>query len=87
MANIKQQKKRVLQDKNRRLRNMDVKSRMKTCMKQALTAISAGNKDEVGKVLPVALSAIDRAASKGVIHANSAARKKSSLMTRASALQ
>ena len=86
MANIKQQKKRISQDRARRLRNMDVKSRMRTYMKRAMTALSSGNKDEVAKVLPEALSAIDRAASKGVIHANSAARKKSSLMTRASAL-
>jgi small subunit ribosomal protein S20 len=81
MANIKQQKKRIGQDAKRRLRNLSVKTRMKTMVKKAdaaLTADPANAKPAVNE----ALSAIDKAASKGVIHPNSAARKKSSLMHR-----
>jgi len=58
---------------------MSVRSRMKTFMKKAMAAIEAKDTEAVQKALPAALSEIDRAASKGVIHRNSAARKKSSL--------
>jgi small subunit ribosomal protein S20 len=78
MANIKSQKKRILTNEKARQRNMAVRSRMKTLMKKAQSAMAAkeaGAKD----ALREALSAIDRAASKGVIHKNAAARKKSEL--------
>ena len=79
MANIKSQKKRIITNEKRRQRNVAVRSRMKTVIKQAMTAIEA--KDEAAKktALPAAISAIDRAESKGVIHANSAGRKKAML--------
>ena len=86
MANIKSQKKRNLTSEICRQRNASVRSRMKTVMKQALTAIEEKDKDAVAKTLPVAISAIDRAAQKGVIHRNSAARKKSELQSHAAAL-
>ncbi len=86
MANIKSSKKDILRNEIRRRRNMAVKSRMKTFVKRAMDAIEAKNADEVKASLPAALSEIDRAASKGVIHANSAARKKSALQRRAASL-
>ncbi len=86
MANIKSQKKRNKQSEKQRVRNMAVRSRMRTMIKYAMTAIEAKDQDQVRQALPQALSAIDRAASKGVIHRNSAARKKSSLQHRAAAL-
>ena len=86
MANIKSQKKRILTNEVRRQRNIAVRSRMKTEMKQALSAIEAKDKDAIAKTLPTALSAIDRAAQKGVIHRNAAARKKSELQHHAAAV-
>lgn len=83
MANIKQQKKRVRTNEARRVQNMEVRSRMRTLMKQALQAIDAKDADGVARTVPSALQAIDRAAKKGVIHQNSAARKKSTLQHRA----
>lgn len=87
MANIKSSKKRAITNEERRKRNIAVKSRLKTYMKQALTALEAKDAAAVKAVLPQALSEIDRAASKGVIHPNSAARKKSTLQRQAAALQ
>ena len=86
MANIKSQKKRILTNEKSRQRNMAVRSKMKTMIKRTLSAIEAKDAEKVKATLREALSSIDRAASKGVIHANNAARKKSSLQHRAAAL-
>jgi len=86
MANIKSAKKRAVSNELRRQRNIAIKSRLRTSMKEALTAIDAKDAEKVKKTLTEALSEIDRAAAKGVIHANSAARKKSHLQRRAHAL-
>ena len=86
MAKIKSQKKRILTNEVRRQRNIAVKSRLRTYLKQAMTAIEEKDMEAVKAVLPHAVSEIDRAASKGVIHANSAARKKSMLQRRVAAL-
>ena len=85
MAIIKSQKKRIKQDAKRRLRNMAVKTRVKNATKQALAAIDAKDDAEIKKTMPAAISAIDKAATKGVIHRNSAARKKSMLAHRSAA--
>jgi small subunit ribosomal protein S20 len=87
MAKIKSAKKRVITNEKRRQRNLAVKSRLRTYMGQALAAIEAKDKEKVKAVLSQALSEIDRAASKGVLHPNSAARKKSTLQRQAAALQ
>jgi small subunit ribosomal protein S20 len=79
MAHTKSAKKRILQNERDRLRNMAVKSRMKTYIKKAMDAIEAKDEEAIKTIVPQTLSEIDRAASKGVIHANSAARKKSML--------
>ena len=85
MANIKSSKKDIIRSEKRRQRNVDVKSRVKTYVKQAIDAIESKDPEKVQPALRRAVSEIDRAASKGVIHKNSAARKKSTLERRAAA--
>jgi len=87
MANIKSARKRIRINEQDRLRNKAVKSRVRTHLKQAIQALESQDKAQVDLALPKALSEIDRAASKGVIHGNNAARKKSMLQRRASELQ
>jgi small subunit ribosomal protein S20 len=83
MPNTKTAKARDLSNERDRQRNMAVKSKMKTSIKAAAAAIDAKNAEEIKKTLLVALADIDRAATKGVIHANAAARRKSTLQRRA----
>jgi small subunit ribosomal protein S20 len=85
MANIKQQKKRNRKNEEQRQRNMTIRSRMRTYLKNADSAIEAKDPEKIKSTLQEALSQVDRAATKGVIHRNSAARKKSSLERRAAA--
>lgn len=87
MANIKSQKKRVVTNELRRQRNIAVKSRLRTYFKNALTAIESKDLEQIKEVLPVALSEIDKAVTKGVIHKNTAARKKSQLQRNVAAIQ
>ena len=83
MPNIKSQKKRVITNEKRRQRNVAVKSRLKTNIKSTMEAIEGKDADKVKAILPATISDIDRAASKGVIHPNTAARKKSFLQRQA----
>ena len=76
MANIKSQKKRILTNAKRAERNKAVKSELKTRVKSALNA--AGT-DESAEALRLAMKRLDKAAAKGVIHPNQAARRKSRL--------
>lgn len=78
MANIKSQEKRIRTNELARQRNVAVRSKMKTFVKSAEQAIADGGADSAA-VVTKAISEIDRAAAKGVIHKNSAARKKASL--------
>jgi small subunit ribosomal protein S20 len=87
MANIRSQKKRVVTNEVQRQRNVAVKSRLRTYFKNALDAIEAKDAEKVKELLPVALKEIDKAASKGVIHKNTAARKKSVLQRQMQSLQ
>ena len=87
MAHTKSVKKTLRQLTRRRARNVAVRSRMKTLVKHAAAAMEAKDMDRLKGALPAALSEIDRAAQKGVIHKNTAARKKSALQQRAAALQ
>lgn len=87
MANIKSAKKRIITNEKNRLRNAGVKSRMKTYIKRAASAIEAKDVALVQQVLPETLSEIDRAASKGVIHKRTAGRKKSTLQRLAAGLK
>lgn len=74
MPNIKSQKDRVVQSKKEAAHNKAIKSNQKTVVKKADAAISAGAADMNDKV-KIAASAIDKAASKGVLHKNTASRK------------
>jgi small subunit ribosomal protein S20 len=79
VANIKSQIKRNRQNEKRRLRNKAVRSEMKTRTKRAEEAATAGA-DDVEELTRRAVQRIDKAAEKGVIHKNQAARRKSRLM-------
>ncbi len=82
MPNIKSQKDRVAQAAKENLRNRMVKSNLKTVVKKADAAIAANADDKDAAVL-AAVSAIDKAKSKGVLHKNTAARKISRMAKRA----
>jgi small subunit ribosomal protein S20 len=86
MANHKSALKKIRQNEVRRLRNKAYKTRVKNVVKAVETAIDDHNKDAAEKALYNAVSVIDRVASKGVIHKNTAARKKSRLTKRVNAL-
>jgi len=83
MANIRSQIKRNAQNEKRRLRNRATRSELRTRVKLALAApVGDESSDEA---LRLAVRRIDKAAAKGVIHPNAAARKKSRLMRRVAA--
>ncbi|WP_313558173.1 30S ribosomal protein S20 [Miniimonas arenae] len=79
MANIKSQIKRNKTNEKARLRNKSVKSELKTHVRKTREAIAAGDKEKADEALRVATRKLDKAVSKGVIHANQAANRKSSL--------
>ena len=72
----KQAKKRVTQDERRRAANKVISTRMKSSVKKVLQASTA---DEAMQALPDAVRRVDKAAKKGILHGNAAARKKSRL--------
>lgn len=82
MANTASAIKRVRQEAKRRARNRAVKTRMRTFVKRAQLAIEAGDMAQASEAVRAAVREIDKAAQKGVIHANQAARRKSRLMQR-----
>ena len=81
MPNIKSAKKRVLVSQANAERNKAFRSALKTSIKKANAAIDA-KAPEAAETVKVAVSKIDQAAGKGIIHKNNAARKKSALVTR-----
>jgi small subunit ribosomal protein S20 len=81
VANIKSQIKRNRQNEKRRVRNKGVRSELKTRVKRAADTAEQGG-DESVEALRLAVKRLDKAASKGVIHKNQAARRKSRLMKR-----
>ncbi|MBZ5736701.1 30S ribosomal protein S20 [Nocardioides mangrovi] len=86
MANIKSQIKRNKQNEKRHERNKSVKSELKTAVRKFNEAAEAGNKDEAVKLGQTAARKLDKAASKGVIHKNQAANRKSSISKKSAAL-
>ncbi len=80
MANIKSQIKRNRQNEKRRLRNRVFVGRARTFVKKARQAIDTGEVENARQATLEAISMLDRAAEKGVIHKNNAARRKSRLM-------
>ena len=79
MANIKSAKKRILVTETKTARNKAIKSRVKTYVKEVETAVAENNKEAASAALLEAISEINKAASKGVYHKNTAARKVSRL--------
>jgi len=79
MANIKSQIKRDRQNQRRHERNKAVRSEVKTRTKSALSAAESGAEDAAER-LRLAVKRIDKAAAKGIIHPNQAARRKSRLV-------
>lgn len=83
MANIKSQIKRMRQNEKRRLRNRMIRGQARAALKRALEAIESGQITD--ELIRQAVSALDKAAEKGVLHKNNVARRKSRLMKRLAA--
>ena len=79
MANIKSKVKRIHTNELARLRNQSVKSSLRTAVRSFREAAEAGDKTKAGELLESTSRKLDQAASKGVIHKNQAANKKSAL--------
>ena len=79
MANIKSQIKRIKTNEKARLRNKSVRSSFKTAIRRFRDALSAGDSKTIATELQTASRELDIAVSKGVIHANQAANKKSAM--------
>ncbi len=79
MANIKSQIKRIRTNEVARQRNKAVKSELKTYVRRVREAVTAGDKDTAATALKEASRKLDKAVSKGVIHRNQAANRKSKL--------
>ncbi len=80
MANIKSQIKRNRQNEKRRLRNRAFRGASRAAVNKARTALETGKAEESKAAVLQAISAIDTAAERGVIHKNNASRRKSRLM-------
>ncbi|MEU1373191.1 30S ribosomal protein S20 [Streptomyces triculaminicus] len=87
MANIKSQMKRIKTNEKARLRNKAVKSSVKTAVRAAREAIVAGDAVKATAAVAFAGKKLDKAASKGVLHKNAAANKKSALAKQVAALK
>ena len=82
MANIKSQIKRNRQNEKRRLNNRAVRGKARAALGKARTAITTGQAEEAQESVLMAISALDKASQKGVLHKNNVARRKSRLMKR-----
>ena len=87
MANIKSQQKRNRTNERARLRNKSVKSSLRTAVRAFRDAADTGDKEKAAELLLSTNRKLDKAASKGVIHKNQAANKKSGLMKRIATLR
>jgi small subunit ribosomal protein S20 len=87
VANIKSQIKRNRQNEKRHQRNKAAKSALRTYVRKFREAADAGNVDEATEALRVACRQLDKAASKGVIHKNQAANRKSAIAKRLADMQ
>ena len=86
MANIKSQIKRNRQNEKARLRNKSVKSSLKTAIRKFHEAAEAGDAEKAAVLMRDAARKLDKAASKGVIHKNQAANRKSSIAKKLASL-
>jgi small subunit ribosomal protein S20 len=80
LANIKSQIKRNRQNEKRRVHNRVYRGKARTLVAKAIGAVDAGDEKTSAEAVQMAISALDKAAEKGVIHRNNAARRKSRLM-------
>ena len=86
MANIKSQKKRVLTNAKATARNKSVKSALRTHVRKFNEAVAEGDTAKAQDLAKTATRALDKAVTKGVIHKNQAANRKSAIATKAAAL-
>ena len=86
MANIKSQIKRIGTNRKAAERNKAVKSELKTAIRAAREAVAAGDKVKAAAAVALAGKKLDKAVSKGVLHKNQAANRKSAIAKKASAL-
>ena len=84
MPNIKSAKKRVKVAEKKTLQNKIVKTNLKTVLKKANSAIEAKS-DDKAEAVKIAVKKLDMAVTKGILHKNNAARKKSQLVKKANA--
>ena len=82
MANTKSAKKRIRQNSRRRVRNAKIRTRARSSVRGARQAVEGTNPAAGEAAVKAAIQELDRAASKGVIHRNNAARRKSRLQKR-----
>jgi small subunit ribosomal protein S20 len=87
LANIKSQIKRNRQNKKRRIHNRVFRGSARTAIRNANVVIESGEMEEARAATLVAIKALDKAAAKGVIHKNNAARRKSRLMAQLNGME
>lgn len=87
MANIKSQKKRIKTNEKARIRNRAVRSELKTAVKGVRSAVEAGDATLAKTAAEKACRLLDKAASKGIIHKNQAAKRKSGVAKLANTVQ
>ncbi|MDM7891560.1 30S ribosomal protein S20 [Curtobacterium caseinilyticum] len=86
MANIKSQMKRIKTNLKAQERNKAYRSELKTVIRRTNEAVASGDKDKATTALALASKKLDKAVSKGVIHKNQAANRKSAIAKKVSAL-
>lgn len=86
MANLKSSKKRAITNEKRRERNTAIKSELKTVLRKVSKAVDAGDTEAAEQALSAANRKLDKAVSKGAIHRNQAANRKSSAAARVNAM-
>jgi small subunit ribosomal protein S20 len=82
LANTKSALKRIRSSERKKARNKPIRTALKTYVRSAAAQISAGVTEDSAEAVVRAISALDKAAGKGIIHPNQAARRKSRLMTK-----
>lgn len=87
MANLKSSKKRAITNEKSRERNTAIKSEAKTLLRKVTKAVEAGDKAAAEKALVAASRKLDKAVSKGAIHRNNAANRKSGVAARVNAME
>ena len=86
MANIKSQMKRIKTNEISRLRNKSVRSKLRTEIRKVRTAVNAGDAERAAELARAACRSLDKAVSKGVIHPNNAANRKSAITKAANSI-